>query len=397
MPDLYQLSVISTVIVCAMASLANVVLAQRYVRRDAALALALGFLANSFTWLLVALLPNINSEEPGLSFLLLNTTGAIGLTTLWCGFWLRAGYRVSLWLAGGLLALWLVPVGAVLQLDVPWGSHIPFASASIALGVVSGIWTVFNKPVGPRNAGDWALIGWFFIILPIALSALFVGVTTARDNPEIWMLYLNPLPALYAGIGLFTLLGFALDAIRDSTELALSDGLTGLLNRRAFDRELYVAVARAERFQRGLSLIVMDIDNFKVLNDRFGHPAGDAVLRSVARTMEEQSRRVDVAARIGGEEFALILPDTPTAAALRLAERLCRAIDQRGTRRVGNPEITVSASLGVASIEDTGTDAEALYHAADNAMYAAKAAGRNCVRYSKHPDRELESLIGTVD
>ena len=392
MSNLFDLSVISTIIVCAMASLANVTLATRYVRRDAALALALGFLGNAATWLMVLLLPDVNRGEPGLSFLVLNALGALGLTTLWCGFWLRAGYRVSLWLAGGLLALWLLPVCVVMQLDLPWGSHIPFAAASVSLGVASGIYTIFNKPVGPRNAGDWALIAWFTVILPIAISALVIGVTSARDDPDIWLFYTNPLPALYAGVGLFTLLGFALDAIRDSTELAMSDGLTGLLNRRAFDREMHIAVARADRYDRGLSLIVLDIDNFKQVNDRFGHPAGDSVLRAVARIMEEQSRRVDVAARIGGEEFALILPDTPTAAALRLARRLCRAIDQGG-----NDSLNFSASLGVASVEDTGADAQALYQAADAAMYAAKEAGRNCVRYAAQPERDIAELIGVVE
>ena len=392
MSNLFDLSVISTIIVCAMASLANVTLATRYVRRDAALALALGFLGNAATWLMVLLLPDVNRGEPGLSFLVLNALGALGLTTLWCGFWLRAGYRVSLWLAGGLLALWLLPVCVVMQLDLPWGSHIPFAAASVSLGVASSIYTIFNKPVGPRNAGDWALIAWFIVILPIAISALVIGVTSARDDPDIWLFYTNPLPALYAGVGLFTLLGFALDAIRDSTELAMSDGLTGLLNRRAFDREMHIAVARADRYDRGLSLIVLDIDNFKQVNDRFGHPAGDSVLRAVARIMEEQSRRVDVAARIGGEEFALILPDTPTAAALRLARRLCRAIDQGG-----NDSLNFSASLGVASVEDTGADAQALYQAADAAMYAAKEAGRNCVRYAAQPERDIAELIGVVE
>ena len=391
MPNLFQLSAMSTIVVCAMASLANVMLARRYVRRDAALALALGFLGNSATWLMVLLLPGVNRGEPGMSFLLLNALGALGLTTLWCGFWLRAGYRVNHWLAGGILALWLLPVAAVMQLDLPWGSHIPFAAASATLGVISSMWAVFNKPVGPRNAGDWALIAWFALILPVSLSALAVGVTTARDNPDVWLLYANPLPALYAGVALFTLLGFALDAIRDSTELAMSDALTGLLNRRAFDREMHVAVARAERFNRGLSLIVLDIDHFKLVNDRFSHPAGDTVLRAVARIMEEQSRRVDVAARIGGDEFALILPDTPIAAALRLAQRLCHAVNQSG-----GEALSYSASLGVAAVEDVGTDAQALYQAADGAMYAAKAAGRNCIRYAAQPDREIVELIGSV-
>ena len=188
MPNLFQLSVMSTIIVCAMASLANVMLATRYVRRDAALALALGFLGNAAAWLMVLLMPGINRGEPGLSFLVLNALGALGLTTLWCGFWLRAGYRVNHWLAGGLLALWLLPVAAVMQLDLPWGSHIPFAAASAALGVISSIWTVANKPVGPRNAGDWALIVWFILILPVSLSALVVGVTTPLDDcPELFL------------------------------------------------------------------------------------------------------------------------------------------------------------------------------------------------------------------
>ena len=91
---------------------------------------------------MVLLLPDVNRGEPGLSFLVLNALGALGLTTLWCGFWLRAGYRVSLWLAGGLLALWLLPVCVVMQLDLPWGSHIPFAAASVSLGVASSIYTI---------------------------------------------------------------------------------------------------------------------------------------------------------------------------------------------------------------------------------------------------------------
>jgi diguanylate cyclase (GGDEF)-like protein len=226
----------------------------------------------------------------------------------------------------------------------------------------------------------------------MSVAAVLLGMSTARTDPNaVWVFYLNFLPAVFAGIGLFTLLGFTLDAVRDSTELALTDGLTGLLNRRAFDRELIVACARAERYQRDLTLIVLDIDHFKRLNDSYGHPAGDAVIRTVAMVLEEQSRRIDVAARIGGEEFALILPDTPPAAALRLAERLRQAVG-----RSGNEAIAYTASFGVASAHEAGTHADALLQAADDALYAAKAAGRNCVRYAADPEREPAALIGAV-
>lgn len=393
MPSLYQLSIASTIIVCLMAALANVLLARRYVRRDAALALALGFLLNAITWILVAVLPPVDRISPDYNFLLFNTLGGLGLTTLWCGFWLRSGYRINSWLVGGLLSLWLLPAAAILLFDLPWWTHIPFAAASISLGLMSCIWTLFNKPASPRNPGDWGLIVWFLIILPIAVSALILGVTSARNDPNVeWMLYLNALPAMFAGVALFTLLGFALDAIRDSTELALSDSLTGLMNRRAFDREMLIAAARAERYGRKLSLILLDIDNFKLINDEHGHQVGDSVIRSVGRVMMEKCRSVDIAARIGGEEFALILQDTPVSAALRLAERLREAVAGSG-----NTNLVYTASFGVASTDDTGPKGDALFKAADEALYAAKDAGRNCVRYAPHPDRDVATLIGSTD
>jgi diguanylate cyclase (GGDEF)-like protein len=389
MGDSYLLSMVSTVVVCLLVALANLLLASRAISSGAARALGIGFAFTGATWLLAALLPQVGLR-PDISGLLLNSLGAVGMTALWSGFWLRGGFQVSTPFAAALLALWLLPVAAVVLFGLTPDLQLPFAAASISLGVLSSVWTLFCKRGSPRNAGDWALIAWLLLVLP--LSAGVLAMNDTRDHPEaLWLFYPGLLPTIFAGIGLFTLLGFTLDAVRDSAELALTDGLTGLLNRRAFDRELTVACARAERFQRDLTLIVLDIDFFKQLNDSYGHPAGDAVLRTVARVMEDQSRRIDVAARIGGEEFAMVLPDTPPSAALRIAERL-----RQGVAQSGNDSIAYTASFGVASAQEGGVAPKTLMQSAEDALHAAKDAGRNAVRYAGHENTAPAALIGAV-
>ena len=249
-----------------------------------------------------------------------------------------------------------------------------------------------HNKVGVKNAGDKALTAWLVFLLPVALVGLLIGTSSANLDPNaVWVFYLGFLPTLLTGVGLFALLSFTLEAIANSDELARKDGLTGLHNRRAFDDELLIAASRAERYQRDLSLILLDIDHFKNLNDTYGHPAGDAVLRAVGRVLVERARRIDVVARIGGEEFAIILADTPPAAALRLAERLRQAIGNASSE-----SIAFSASFGVADVEHAGYEPSLIFKAADEALYAAKEAGRNCVRYAVDPAREPSALIGAV-
>ena len=149
-------------------------------------------------------------------------------------------------------------------------------------------------------------------------------------------------------------------------------------------------MARAQRYQRDLSLILLDIDHFKQLNDTYGHPVGDMVIRAVARVLMEETRQIDVPARIGGEEFGIILGDTPPSAALRLAERLRLAVSH------STSELSVTASFGVAGLTETDTQADKLMKAADEALYAAKGSGRDCVRYAGDPSREPGSLIELV-
>lgn len=154
---------------------------------------------------------------------------------------------------------------------------------------------------------------------------------------------------------------------------ARTDALTGLKNRRAFEETLAVELERAARSGDTVALIIGDLDRFKAVNDHFGHPAGDEVLRRAARAVEGSVRRVDVPFRIGGEEFAVIVPATDLASAHLLAERVREAVAAELSSGPGS----VTISLGVAAYPEHGPDGVSLVAHADTACYQAKARGRN--------------------
>lgn len=163
-------------------------------------------------------------------------------------------------------------------------------------------------------------------------------------------------------------------------EQARTDGKTGLLNPRAFGESLDHELARAVRFGRSLSVLVLDLDHLREINNTHGHLAGDAALVGVADVLRSSLREYDLACRFGGEEFAVLLPETGHAEALEIADRV-RATIARNPFTVpatGAP-MRVTTSVGVASVPMHGTRPQLLLHAADTALYAAKAAGRNRV------------------
>jgi diguanylate cyclase (GGDEF)-like protein len=156
-------------------------------------------------------------------------------------------------------------------------------------------------------------------------------------------------------------------------EAAFTDHLTGLANRRRFERQLEREVARTERYGRPFCLLLVDIDNFKDVNDTHGHDAGDEALRRVANVIQSGTRGIDTGARIGGDEFAVILPETDLARGLDVAGRLCSAIAALDFGPVGR----VTASLGVAELPTCAHMGEELRAAADAALYEAKRGGRD--------------------
>jgi diguanylate cyclase (GGDEF)-like protein len=170
--------------------------------------------------------------------------------------------------------------------------------------------------------------------------------------------------------------------IEEATLRARTDALTGLANRRAFDEALARAIAEADRFGHNVGLVICDVDNFKRVNDLYGHEVGDHVLRSIAATLATGVRGVDLVARYGGEELVMLLGKADVAMAWEVAERMRAAIEAK-TIGVGEHLVYVTASFGVASYPETARLGDELFPAADKALYTAKREGRNCVRFAR--------------
>jgi len=160
--------------------------------------------------------------------------------------------------------------------------------------------------------------------------------------------------------------------------LALQDPLTGIANRRLFDEELQREFSRALRHGRKLSLILFDLDNLKEINDVHGHSCGDLVLQHIAETGRRQMRREEIFGRLGGDEFGILCPEVDSGGAAVLAERLRSAVGGRSVHlEYAGPPLRVTCSFGIAQFEPGMETAEALFEAADRALYRAKNGGRN--------------------
>ncbi|MDF2570530.1 MAG: diguanylate cyclase domain protein [Sporomusa sp.] len=165
-------------------------------------------------------------------------------------------------------------------------------------------------------------------------------------------------------------------------EMAMTDPLTGLSNRRHFFDHLEQEICRANRSQMPISLFILDIDYFKQVNDRYGHQAGDVVLKAIAHILRGRLRRSDMASRIGGEEFAVLLSDTDLAETMKVAEQIRNSIKEFLFQTCDGESVKVTCSIGVFSGDNPDfTKAELLYKYADKALYHAKNSGRDRVVY----------------
>lgn len=177
-----------------------------------------------------------------------------------------------------------------------------------------------------------------------------------------------------------------LDWYKSVQDLAVTDSLTGLYNRRYLDRVLENELKRCARYQRGVALIMLDIDHFKAYNDAYGHPAGDEVMREVATILGKSTRALDIVTRYGGEEFAIVLPETEGPGAYAAAQKVRAAIE---AHQFPNEHLT--ASLGVACCRaPVASSPDELIAMADKALYKAKQSGRNRVCTWEEP-----SPVGT--
>ena len=199
-----------------------------------------------------------------------------------------------------------------------------------------------------------------------------------------------------------TRVGRAYNRVRTQlASMVLTDPLTGCLNRRGFDQALAREVARSQRAGSDMALLAIDLDHFKDVNDTFGHLVGDEMLRAMGALLMHTARAGDVVARIGGEEFAIILPDTSSAGAFQVAARLCELIELHPfpPAKPGGKPLRITTSIGVVSgAPDLGDDYVALFMSrADAALYAAKHSGRNRVRtWDEHMGSGEDGRLLTV-
>jgi diguanylate cyclase (GGDEF)-like protein len=210
---------------------------------------------------------------------------------------------------------------------------------------------------------------------------------------------------LFAALGSFAflvLIGLAfggpivrtLGDLRRVASQATTDSLTGLANRLSFDEELALEWRRAERVGDPLALILLDIDNFKAINDTQGHQGGDEVLRQVGDVLAASVRQVDLAARYGGEEFAVIVPETDLDGALDLAERLRESLESTEIELQNGARLSVTASFG-AAVKGDLTGGEKLIAAADRELYEAKRSGKN--RVAPEPAKKKRASARTAE
>ena len=214
------------------------------------------------------------------------------------------------------------------------------------------------------------------------MAARFLLRTSGNDDAALYYYWL---PASMVAAAILIALGVAdrlrqqRDALTDAERRAQTDPLTGVLNRRSFVERLEAACIRARARGLPIALLFIDLDHFKLINDSFGHQAGDACLRAIIEPIHAELRQSDVIGRYGGEEFIVLLSSADAAAALPIAQRILDRVASVRVAGFGNP-IGFTASIGIAASDTLGVWGEHLIARADAAVYLAKASGRNQVR-----------------
>lgn len=324
---------------------------------------------------------------------------AVGVSVLWV---LSSHVRQTPAMSGGLVQMaqllfsgWILAFGVALSVADQWvGSNTSnYVMITLFVGMLALL-----RPLAA------------LVLYGLAYGSLYQALALTQADPAMLAMarshsFTGTLMSLAASIVMWrqfstaTVLRRQLTASHNALEkkqqelsyLATHDPLTGLRNRRAFLQEAAHELSRALRYPCETGVLVADLDHFKRINDLYGHPAGDAVLQHFAQLLQHQLRESDIAARLGGEEFIVLLPGTGAAGAAVVAEKIRQALAAAPVGHAGQPmEITVS--IGVSSLPAHSVcTIEALYAQADQALYAAKTGGRNRVVHLDAPESSKAS------
>ena len=349
-------------------------------RQAYALSWSLAFLAGTLQWATTLSAGLFPTEE---AYLLVEFAFSIALITLGLrGHCQRTQCR--------LLPQNLFPFAALLFVAIAWfvvvRPHAGIRLGAIPAYAAASLYLTAYMIVRYRERtrpSEWAAA--IFCALFGTAQAVSAGIAflqgPIRDD-VLFSAYMHvtflTLPSGYMIMSMFIILMMASDISAKMKRLAVHDQLTGLLNRRGFNEYGEKAFATARRAATPLSVIMTDIDRFKFINDKFGHAAGDTALAHFARLVAENRRREDVVARVGGEEFALLLPGTELRDALALADQLCMKVGASPMALTGIG-LPMTSSFGVATISEKDSSLDDMLRRADRALYRSKRAGRNQV------------------
>ena len=312
-----------------------------------------------------------------------NAVLAAAYGILWCGARKFEGKKASTFLAMLGVLLWLAAcsIGPIYTRPQARGAVMA------AIGIFYTLLALFELWRG-RGDDRWR---WPIMLLLLAHAAVIpihiplAGSWRHPDPFDVDLLTFATFEGAFVCIcSAYLFGGLAKDRIAAGYRRAsLTDPLTAVANRRGFFHTGERSLIRANYARQPTALLMFDLDCFKSINDTFGHQTGDEVLTAFCRLATSQLRPTDLFARIGGEEFAMLLPDTEEKEALRLAERL-RAAFEATSCAVGEHALSPTVSVGVAVSDSANPDLDALLKAADQALYRAKDAGRNCVKLAWH-------------
>lgn len=302
------------------------------------------------------------------------STVAVGASTGVALLWIRRGRIIS---AGHLFAITLLVLGVItLMVDI-FGLIMPTAALILSVVVVGAI-------VGGRSGFPYAIAGGLALFASLLGPAVVPqeALPFELQNPGLQYVFIQSLLLL----GLASILNQVsnylyqtIDKLQSQagklSELAHTDPLTGLSNRRHFIEQLKREFGRANRYQRPLAILYIDLDGFKAINDAFGHMYGDDILRGVARSMRAVLRSTDLLARIGGDEFAVLLPETAEEGAINVSNKLSRALFAY-SKQLGPAVPDLTFCGGVSQLKRGDNSIDDLLARADEAQYFAKATGK---------------------